>query len=593
MNYELSNDEKKQASVKFGAAVKALYQHIRNSKWKMSLAFLFLIIVSVTTIVSPYIIGDVTNKYIPVGDTENLGKALILLAIIYIIGSAFSYLQIRVMGQVGQKILFNIRNAVFQKLQSLPLQFFNQNKSGDLISRINNDTDKMNQAFSETLLRFTGDVIVIIGIAIVMLALNVQLGLIALATLVVMLAITAVLSGFIKSRNDRSLQKLGELSGSIQESLTNFKVTVVFNRRDYFRNSFGQVNENNRKAATGAGIANGLLAPLYTFAANMGTALILIFSIQILIIDKLQMGVAPEFGTLLAFILYSSTFFGPLKEMAELFTQVQVAVSSWSRIYTLLRLETNLVKIENNDKDDSKALMKFHNVSFGYQPEQMILNKINMDLEEGHTYALVGPTGGGKSTTASLMARLYDVSEGQVFYRGKNIKTYSQSELSKEIGFILQEPFLFSGSIADNIKYGNEEYKDFTEEELTAKLKELGLESIVEKFNEGLSTAITTGAENISLGQRQLINFLRILLRQPKLLILDEATANIDTITEQLLEAILNKLSDKTTKVIIAHRLNTIENADQIFFISSGTIEKPVNFDSALDLINAQGQSKS
>ncbi|MFS8131432.1 MAG: ABC transporter ATP-binding protein, partial [Candidatus Dojkabacteria bacterium] len=407
------------------------------------------------------------------------------------------------------------------------------------------------------------------------------------------LIVTGLLGGWIKRRNDRSLQKLGELSGSIQESLTNFKVTVVFNRRDYFRDSFTTVNESNQKAATAAGIANGVLAPMYAFAANVGTALILIFGIQILILDKLQAGITPEFGTLLAFILYSSTFFNPLKEMAELFTQFQVAVSSWSRIYTLLRLETNLTQINSEEEDNSKDLMKFHNVSFGYDKDKMILSNINMDLQEGHTYALVGPTGGGKSTTASLMARLYDVSEGKIFFQGKDIRTYLPEELSKNIGFILQEPFLFSGTIAENIKYGNEEYKDYSDKDLEKRLKELGLETLLEKFNEGLETPINPGAENISLGQRQLISFVRILLREPKLLILDEATANIDTVTEKLLEEILSKLPTTTTKVIIAHRLNTIENADQIFFISGGSIEKPMDFDSALGLINAQGQSNS
>lgn len=592
MNYELSNDQNKQPKVKLLSALRVLYRYVRDSKAKIALAFIFLAVSSASTIISPFLIGDVTNKYIPVGDKDNLLKSLIILAAIYAAGSIASYFQIRVMGQVGQKILFNIRNAVFQKLQSLPLQFFNQNKSGDLISRINNDTDKMNQAFSETLLRFTGDVLVIFGIGIVMLALNLTLGLIAIGALVLMLLITGALSGWIKNRNDNSLQKLGEMSGAIQESLTNFKVTVVFNRRDYFRNSFKSVNDRNKQAATGAGIANGFLAPIYAYAANFASALILIGSIQILLIDKIATGQTPEFGTLLAFILYSSTFFGPLKEMAELFTQMQVAIASWSRIFTLLRLESNLKHVENNDKDNSGALLKFQRVSFGYTSENMVLNKIDLELDKGKTYALVGPTGGGKSTTASLMVRLYDATEGQVFFDGKDIRSYSEAELADNIGFILQEPFLFSGTIAENVKYGNNELKNVSDAELEERLRKLGLTKLIERFQEGLQTQINAGAENISLGQRQLISFVRILLRQPKLLILDEATANIDTVTEQLLEEILNKLPKETTKVIIAHRLNTIENADQIFFISGGTIEKPVDFDSALSLIN-NGKGKS
>lgn len=586
MNYFLGDSETQVEKVGVRKALKSLYRFVKGSRLGFLVSFIFLLTNSITVIIAPFIIGDVTNKYIPIGDRDNLFKAVLLLAAIYIIGSLASYFQIRVMGRVGQNILFRVRNAIFQKIQSLPLQFFNQNKSGDLISRINNDTEKLNQSFSETLLRFTGDIIVLLGIAIAMIILNQQLGLIAIATLVLMLLVTAALSGWIKSKNDNSLQKLGELSGHIQESLSNFKVTVVFNRRNYFRESFKTVNDSNQNAATWAGISNGLLLPIYTYAGNIASLLILVFGIQILIFDKVSMQQMPEFGTLITFILYSNSFFGPLRELGELFTQMQTGIASWTRINKILRLDTNLNKIESDEVQFSDKLMRFNNVSFGYDKEKMILNKINIELESGKTYALVGPTGGGKSTIASLMARLYDVSEGQIFYKGKDIRTYSSDELSKDVGFILQEPFLFTGNLFENIKYGNPELESYTEAQLLNKIKELGLESLLSRFNEGLQTVINPGAENISLGQRQLVAFVRVLLREPRLLILDEATANIDTVTEQLLEDILNKLPEETTMVIIAHRLNTIENADQIFFVSGGSVEKPLDFGSALDLIN-------
>lgn len=583
MNYDLSTTETEKTNLL--EALKPLVRFIRPSAGKVALSFICLLINSLTTIVSPHIIGETTNK-LATTPREDLIRSLLMLAAIYITGAIFSYLQIRIMGQVGQEILFRIRNAVFNKLQSLPLKFFNQNKSGDLISRINNDTDKMNQAFSETLLRFTGDIVVIVGITIVMLVLNPFLGLIALATLWVMLFITWILSGWIKRRNDKSLQKLGEMSGEIQESLTNFKVTVVFNRRDYFRKSFAQVNENNRHAATGAGIANAMLSPIYNYAANVSSALILLAGIQILIIDKVTAGMMPEFGTLVAFILYANTFFNPLKEMAELFSQFQTGAASWSRLFKLLRLQSDLKQIESTDTKYENLLMRFEDVSFGYSGDAMILDKINLELEPGKTYALVGPTGGGKSTTASLMVRLYDATAGRIFFRGKDIRSYAPHELAEQIGFILQEPFLFTGTIAENVKYGNEQMNNMTDDELEAKLHDLGLEGLIHRFSDGLQTVINPGAENISLGQRQLISFVRVLLRQPKLLILDEATANVDTVTEKLLEEILNKLPADTTKVIIAHRLNTIESADQIFFISGGKVEKPIDFKGALNLIN-------
>lgn len=592
MNYRLNLDENSQEKISFRKAVKTLYRFVKGSRTSILIAFFFLVVNSITTIVVPFITGDVTNKYIPVGDKDNLFKSVIIIAVIYIIGSIASYYQIRVMGQAGQGMLFRIRSTIFEKIQSLPLAFFNANKSGDLISRINNDTEKLNQAFSETLLRFTGDIVVIIGIGAVMVAINPALGSIAWIILGLMLLVTFALAGWNKSKNDRSLQNLGEMSAEIQESLSNFKVTVVFNRRDYFKESFGKVNENNRKAATWAGIANGILIPIYNYAAAIGGLLILVFGIQYLLIDKIAAGQMPEFGSLLTFILYANLFFNPLREMAELFSQMQTAIASWGRIIKILSLESNLEQIESTETKFEDSLMVFNNVSFGYDKENMVLNKINIDLDKGQTYALVGPTGGGKSTTAALMARLYDVSEGQVFYKGKDIRSYSPAELAKEIGFILQEPFLFTGTLAENIKYGNEDIADFTEAQIEEKLNKVGLAKLIERFPDGLATAISSGAENISLGQRQLIAFVRILLREPKLLILDEATANIDTVTEALLEEILEKLPKDTTKVIIAHRLNTIENADKIFFIANGNIEKPLDFGSALDLINtSQGRS--
>ena len=213
------------------------------------------------------------------------------------------------------------------------------------------------------------------------------------------------------------------------------------------------------------------------------------------------------------------------------------------------------------------------------------MRDINFSLEQGKDYAFVGPTGGGKTTTASLIARLYDPTEGQVFLNGNNLRTYPAEELSKKIGFILQEPFLFNGTVRDNILYGNEAYKLLDKEQLNRVLEEEGLRGLIDRFENGLDTKIVSGGDSMSLGEKQLIAFIRAVLRKPDLLILDEATANIDTITEQLLEDILQKLPASTTKVIIAHRLNTIQNADEIFFVNSGEVTPAGNFDNALQLL--------
>jgi ATP-binding cassette subfamily B protein len=232
--------------------------------------------------------------------------------------------------------------------------------------------------------------------------------------------------------------------------------------------------------------------------------------------------------------------------------------------------------------------LEFRDVSFTYPGGKTVLNKVNLKLQKGKTYALVGPTGGGKTTTASLMARLYDASEGDILFEGKDIRSYRPEVRAQRIGFILQEPILFTGTIRDNIVYGNGKYADSTDEQLAKALEEVGLSGLVARFNDGLKTKIASSANTISLGQKQLIAFIRAVLREPDLLILDEATANIDTVTEQLLEEIIKKLPKNTTKVIIAHRLNTIVNADEIYFVNAGEITPAGSMEQAVKMLTGQ-----
>jgi ATP-binding cassette subfamily B protein len=240
---------------------------------------------------------------------------------------------------------------------------------------------------------------------------------------------------------------------------------------------------------------------------------------------------------------------------------------------------------------NSNEILEFKNVSFGYSDEKMILKDVNLKFYQGKTYALVGPTGGGKSTTAGLMVRLYDPQSGVVEFRNKDIRSYKPSELSSGIGFILQEPFLFTGTVAQNIAYGNPDFEEISPEELEMFLHSMGLEKLLERFENGLKTEVSDNSENISLGQKQLVAFMRILLRKPELLIMDEATANIDTVTEQYLNEIISKLPKETTKVVIAHRLNTIREADEIIFINGGKVKPSMTFDEALHLIDSSKRS--
>jgi len=268
-----------------------------------------------------------------------------------------------------------------------------------------------------------------------------------------------------------------------------------------------------------------------------------------------------------------------------LWASFQVALAGWDRISQIMAEESSLTVIPATKKEDSPYLLSFRNVSFSYVPEKEILSNVSFDLERGKTYAFVGPTGGGKTTTASLMSRLYDPNAGEILLNGVDIRSLDASARTAKIGFILQEPFLFTGTIRDNILYGNACFIDLTDEELMKELKEVRLDGLLERFDGGLHAEIKGTGEGISLGQKQIIAFIRAVIRRPELLILDEATANIDTVTEQLLDDILRKLPDSTTRIIIAHRLNTIESADEIYFVNSGAVTKAGSMQDAVKLL--------
>jgi ATP-binding cassette subfamily B protein len=268
---------------------------------------------------------------------------------------------------------------------------------------------------------------------------------------------------------------------------------------------------------------------------------------------------------LISFLTYIGNFYNPLRQLASLWSNFQIALAGWDRISLILSMESDLTTKAARPEPCDAASVSFRSVSFAYPNGKEVLHRVSFELERGKTYAFVGPTGGGKTTSASLMARLYDPYRGQVLLNGRDLRTISPDERASRIGFILQEPFLFTGSVRDNILYGNDAFTGFSNEQLIQVIREAGLQDLLDRFEEGLDTSIHNGGETISLGQKQLIAFMRAVLRKPEVLILDEATANIDTVTEQQLEAILHNLPDSTTRIIIAHRLNTIENADEIF----------------------------
>ena len=577
MKYKLES-AKPFAKTSLRAGARRFVPFIAEERGRIAVALGAMAVSAVASLVAPVIIGHAIDTYVRLKDMDGLLLSAGLLLAVYLSGIVASYTQIRTMGGVGRRVLFSLRNALFTKLQDLPLAFFTENKAGDLISRVNNDTDKLNQFVAQALMQFVSSTFLMTGAAVFVLALNLRMGVAAVLPALGVLLVTKASSAWVKQKNLKSLQSLGGLSSEVQESLHNFKVIVAFNRMDYFRRKFQTSNENNYAASVSAGFANNIFMPLYGFSHQLAQLLVVTYGIVLIESGQLTAGL------LIGYLLYVNSFYMPMRQLATVWSSFQLALAAMDRISEVLAFESDMPVIPAGVAD-SNAVLEFRNVHFQYPGGQEVLRDVSLELEKGKAYALVGPTGGGKTTTASLMARLYDATRGSVFLDGRDIRSVPLEERARKVGFIPQEPFLFSGTVGENIVYGNEDYADYSPQQLAAALEKSNLSSLLSRFPEGLDTKVASSGNSISLGQKQLIAFMRATLRRPELLILDEATANIDTVTEQLLEDILDKLPPESTKVIIAHRLNTIDNVDQIFFVNSGEVTLAGSMEHAVDLL--------
>lgn len=580
MNYNLYDAQKALKDNKAkDSALKKIFLLVKDEKKNLLWSFVAILVSSGLNLLGPLLIGLAIDRYV---QTKQMHGVLVysgILLIIYLLAFGANYLQMQLMGIIGQRTLYRLRNAVFNKLQAFPISFFNQNKSGDLISRINNDTQNLNQFFSQSLMRFLGFIVTIFGAGIFLLAINLELGGASLIPGVFILVFTILITPWVKRKNAESLKSVGGMSGEIQESLDNFKTIIAFNRRDYFRNKFEEANNTNYKKAIGAGLANTLLMPVYSLLSSFAQLIVLAYGIYLISQGNFTIGL------LISFLAYVNRFYTPLRQMAALWASFQTALAAWDRISVILNMRSDMAIIQDNANQQSDFLLEFRNVFFSYDGKKDILENVSFNLLPGKTYAFIGPTRGGKTTSASLLARLFDPVSGRIFLNGRDIRTFNEKERSQKIGFILQEPFLFSGTIKENILVGNEKFRDYSDNQLIEVLGASGLDILLDKFDNGLASIVTTGAHSLSLGQKQIIAFIRAILREPEILILDEATANIDTVTEKLLEDILKKLPKTTTRVVIAHRLNTIENADEIFFVNGGKVEAAGSMDNAMAML--------
>jgi ATP-binding cassette subfamily B protein len=374
MNFKLNTTAGSQSKEPIWTALARLVPLMAGEGRNIAIAFTAILITSSMTLTAPLIVSHIVDNFITKGDYNGLYSWSGLLLGVYGIQLMSSYTQSRTMGGVGRRILYNLRNAIFTKLQALPVAFFNQNRSGDLISRINNDTDKLNQFFAQALMQFLGNAFLIVGAGILLLVLNIRLGGAALVPAVIVLVITQLISGWVKRASYKSLQTLGGLSGEVQESLANFKVIVAFNRLDYFKTKFAQTNNANYDASIRAGVASNLFIPLYGLASNFGQLVVLAYGIYLINQGELSVGL------LIGYLLYVTNFYTPLRQLASIWASLQLALAGLDRISEVLALETDMTVIPS-EPTGSTALLEFDNVSFAYPEGKQVLNGISLTLE--------------------------------------------------------------------------------------------------------------------------------------------------------------------------------------------------------------------
>lgn len=547
-----------------GQVVLRLLEFVRPYWQRMLLALVLMLIASGLTLSTPYLIKIAIDQYISVGDAAGLAQIALLT------GGAFVGIYICSAGQryllswVGQRVLATLRQRLFRHLQELPLGYHDQHIVGVTISRVISDVAVINELLSQGLIALIGDVLVLAGIVVVMFSMSPRLALLSFLVIPLMVLATVVFARHARAAFRQTRAKVAAVVGGIAEDLSGMRVIQAFAREDNSRERFEQVNAANRDAHVAAMSLSFMFLPFVDFLSVLATAIVLWFGGRAVAQEELTLGVV------VAFLAYVSRFFQPIQELSQLYTTMQAAMAGGERVLELLDTTPSI-----QDKPDAvelppiKGEIRFENVSFSYRDNTPVLHDLNLTITAGQTIALVGPTGAGKTSIANLVARFYDVSEGAVRIDGYDVRDVTQRSLRQQMALVSQEPFLFSGTIAKNIAFGR---PDAPREAIERAARSANAHDFIMAQPDGYDTVILEGAANVSVGQRQLLCIARAMLAEPRILILDEATASIDTITELLIQQALKRLLEGRTAIVIAHRLSTIRDADQICVVQAGRI---------------------
>ncbi len=571
----------------FKGTLKRLSLYVKKYKKSIMLVLLASILSTIFSIVSPKILGKATTKIfegvmmkskgVPGAkiDFDYIGKILMVLIVLYVISSVFSYMQQYIMAKVAQKTVYDMRKDVYDKLNKLPLKFFDSHTHGELLSRVSNDIDNISSTLQQSITQLITSVVTIIGVIAMMLTISPLMTIVTIITLP--LGILFIKPIIKRSQGEFIKQQrvIGNLNGHVEEMYTGHDVVKSFNREEHSINKFKSINEKLYDAAWRAQFMSGIMMPVMNFTNNLGYVFVAVIGGILVTRGKIQI------GDIQAFIQYSKQFAQPISQTANIANIIQSTVASAERVFELLDEEEMIPdSVPSKRIENPQGAVEFEHVKFGYESDNILINDLNVGVLPGQTVAIVGPTGAGKTTLVNLLLRFYELNGGKILVDGVDIKDITRKNLRDMFGMVLQDTWLFKGSIKDNIAYGTNES---TDEAIIAVAKAANADHFIRTLPNGYDTEINEEASNISQGQKQLLTIARAMLKNPKILILDEATSSVDTRTEINIQKAMNTMMKGRTSFVIAHRLSTIKDADIILVMKDGNVVEKGNHEELLE----------
>lgn len=558
----------------FKGSMKKLFNYLFKYKFSVILVVLFAIGSTAFSIIGPKILGNATTEIfngimskLSGGsgiDFNKIGRILITLLGIYLISAVFSFIQGFIMTGVSQKLTYRLRKEMIEKIDRMPMNYFDRRTHGEVLSRITNDIDTLNQSLNQSMTQIITSITTIIGIVFMMCTINV----IMTCTIVLIVPISLIFITFIAKKSQKYFKEqqdyLGHVNGQVEEVYGGHNIVKVFNGEEDAINKFNTDNETLYRSAWKSQFLSGLMQPIMMFISNIGYVAVAILGGFFAIQNKISV------GDIQSFIQYTRSFTQPLAQIAQISNMLQSIAASSERVFEFLEEEEEVQFADNPESiENIEGNVEFRNVKFGYYPDKTIINNFSLKVNEGKKVAIVGPTGAGKSTIIKILMRFYDINNGDILIDGKSIYNFNRRDLRKLFGMVLQETWLFNGSIKENIRYGN---LDASDEEVHNAAESAEADEFISTFHEGYDMILNEEVSNVSQGQKQLLTIARAILKDPKILILDEATSSVDTRTELKIQKAMDTLMEGRTSFIIAHRLSTIKNADIILVLKDGDI---------------------